>query len=527
MTGLLRNLLLIFFVSTLIKLIPALTLPVYSSDAGTYLDMARNLLEGRGLVCSYNVYQFWPGPYYPGWPFMQPLFPLLIAVIWFFTPSLHAVSLANVFLSGINVLLLYAIVMRLYDDSKVAFWSALLASVMWPMRLTSVQPWTEQMHLLFLLLAILVLMRAAGSSSPPGKIQKWHFFAAGVLIASSVLVRVSGVFVLFLWPVAWFFCEGAGRQTWKKTLWFLAGFSAVFIPYEIFCFWRFHLFYPEYPQAAKDFTIAAQSGCFYDFLKPVLRVPSVFAPHFSWRSLSVMAGHVLKFGETLRQDWPLLLIVVLAFKSVKVLRERKGGEVLLWLTAVGHVLFFSLSFWWLDPRRLEAHRYLLVPLTLLMPLAVKGLWDVRDILKEPFSRKYAKLYFPAAVVSLFAFFVIPAWHGSRPWAEFLFRKNPRVVVLQQTADWLKSRTTKEDLVATTQYQEAYVLERPIVSLPEGQALTHENLKRFFEVYKPAYIWISLKRCSHYLEPLKDHARRVELPAALAAHYAVFRLSDKP
>lgn len=513
-----RNLLIIFVVACAVKIIPALTIPVYSSDACTYLDMARNFLAGRGLLCSYNVYQYWPGAYTPGWPFMQPLFPLLVAFIWKFVPSVHAVMVSNVFISGVNGMLLYAIAMTLYKNTRVALWSALLASVMWPMRMTAVPPWTEQLHLLSLLLALLVLIRNPGKSS--------SFFFSGLLIGVNCLIRVAGLYLAFLLPVALFFCEGLNRHSLKKYFLFCLGILAVLLPYEFFCYARYHLFYPVYPQAAKEWTIALKTGCQYFFQQPVLRIPDSARLHFTGSSLLQMGRHLILFFNAFLGDWPVFLCVILGFKGVSVLLKKRFEETLLLTAGLGHVFLFSATYWWLPTWCLETHRYLLIPLTLTMPLAVQGLWDIKDMLKEPFAKKYLNLYFSIAVIFSLLYMSMPAWQGSKRWAKYLFVRNPKEDSRQAALAWLKERTRTDDLIATTEFQEAYGLDRPVVSLPEEKALTKENLARFLDVYKPAYIWISHRKGGRSLELYKDLAVRVELPEILAKRYVVFLLKPK-
>lgn len=507
-----RNLLFIFIISTLIKIVPALTISVNSSDACTYIDIARNLLENRGFVCSYNVYQYWPGAYYPAWTFMQPLFPLLAAAVWFFVPSVHSVMILNVFICGLNVILLYLIVQKLYDE-KLAFWSALLVSVMYPVRMTAVMPWTEHLHLLFFLLAIIALSKN-GVFRP--------CFVAGILIGASVLVRVSGFFFVFILAAAFLVTERSRSSLVKKLSFFCAGFLLVMAPYEAFCLLRYDLFYPEYPIAAKNFTLAAISGGEYSSLRPVLTAKIM--PDFSFSSLTQVLKNVFMFAAAFIKDWPLILIVTLAYRSIKILSRKVFLEILLLFLGIGHIALFSFSFWWLPENLLETHRYLLIPLAMLAPIAVKGLMDAGDLLKEAFETRYKYIYFPVICSCLFVFFSYPGIKMSHNRMKLLFYEDRKETALRKTAEFFRDRTGENDIIATSEYQEQYGLSRPVVSIPEGKAENEENIMKFIEIYKPSWFLISRPRAERIYRRALDgtYIEEKGIPSVLDSRYMILR-----
>lgn len=498
----------VFVVSS--KIFPALKLSyMRSSDACTYLDIARNFMSGQGFVCSYNAYQFWPGASYPAWPYIPPLYPLFISLLGLFFPFFRTICLANVFIAVLNSILLYEILEMVFSNRRAALWSALLVSLVWPMQLTSFFPWAEQLHLFFLLAALFVYVKKSSDS---------RFFLAGLLVGLSCLVRVSGFFLVFLWPFAWMMSAG-WRAALKKSLLFCAGIAAVLLPYEIFCLVKYHVFFPEYPQASKDFLLSLKEGAFYAQNKPVLRLPDKNS--FSWEMFFYFFRNLAGCLRDFLSFCSFFLIIPLVFKSVCIFRKKHEQELLLWVTGIGYIVIFSLLFSWSLPLKLETERYLLIPVAMLIPLAVQGLWEFQRFLQERYAKNLHKAFL-AVMIFCLAWVSVLSFPNVIAVNLFYCHAQPLEKLQEKALKWMVERSTTGDIVATTLIQTAYDAGRPVVSMPRGRALTERNLDLFFDIYRPAYVWIARKGNPELKKFLDRQARRVELPGDLSEQYMIFK-----
>lgn len=517
-----QDCLFIFFISFALKLSTALVINPFSADGCLYLNIARNLARGIGFYCSYNLYQYW-GPqevFYPALVFMHPLFPLLAGIVWFFFHSLAAVNVVNVCFSGINCLILYLIVERMYN-SRVAFLSAVLASVCWPMFLTATLPWSEQLHLFFVLGAIWCMT----DESFPQK--GLNIFLAGLALGLSCLVRVSGFYNLFIFSGVLIAFFGFSKKTAKILFLFLFAFFIIVVPYEIFCYMKYHIFYPEYPNCARVFINArATAGGRYLFTKPVLRLPHDFKFNFFNLFFYNFPRHLLAFATAIFGDLNFLSWI-LPVKFFYILRKRRFDENLLLWIGLGNILLFSFAFYWLPTEGLETHRYLLVPLVFWIPLGVAAFYDVPRLLKVEVRKSHENFYF--LVLSALLLYMIG--YGAIRANNFTLshlREARNVKITQKSIfRWVMEHSTPSEIIATSEYQVAFDLDRPIVSLPEGKTINDSNMINFLKIYHPKYVLIGKSSLNLYKKYLDKYCQQEQLPQWLSQYYLVYKLRIMP
>lgn len=511
-----RGGLIIFFVCVISKIFVALIATPVTADACIYLDIARNLVRGNGFSCSYNFYQYWaPTPlYYPAAGFIHPLFPLLASVVWFFFHSVDAVIIANVMVSGINALMLYLIVEKIYN-SRVAFWSALLVSLLWPFELTSILPWSEQLHLLVLLIAVYFLVKNKDDCALN---QTW----VGVLLGISYLVRVSSIFNIFIIAAVIVFCFGLTEKTLKRLVTFFLGFLAVLIPYQLFCFTRYGVFYPEYPLCAKIFGSSRMIGGYYASVKPILRLSSGIQFNLNEIYLFHILRNFLKFALMFLKIFGIFSLFFL-IKSVLILRKKRFDEILFFSLGFLHLIFFSVSFYWLPTAWLETERYFLIPGTFWIPLVVASIDQFCTSPKVRSMTRHGGWYFVIVMSYFLVFISLPTLKMNFEYIRNRQEIGARKVRETEIFSWLRARTNPRDLIATTEYQYAFDLDRPIVSLPERRVINAKNMNAYLNIYRPGYVLLSKRFLVLYEFFLDQVGVRQDLPADLSAYYVVYRL----
>ena len=439
-----------------------------SPDASGYLDMGRNLFSGKGAVVSYNLYQFWPGRSHPFLPYMQPIFPVMAGLIWSLF-DIKAVIGFNIGLFAVNCVLLYKL-LRLRADVLTSGLVVLFMGFSPVLINTAIWPWTEQLHLFFLLSAILLYLGY----------KKSHFWV-GAILALSCLVRVAGFYNVFAFGAAILMLQGWSKEACRDYVKIAAGFLTVLLPYEAFCFIRYGIFYPEYLAAAKTYRMAGiAAGAFYSDGFPVLNMPLVAGDTLA-NIRQHLAGFMTAFGI-----FKFVFVLAPVYVALNFLKTRTPLLIIFFLQGVCTMLFYMGSLSWLPD--IETDRYSLIPF---IALGSIGFLAIRAILDALFSGK-AKRGAPIAFSLAALLFLSLGFRSYVPFRHFYMHTYPEMhKAYRESRDeiyaWIKENTAKDDLIASYFSADAFLLERPFVSLPSGAALTHKDLISFLDIYRPEYI----------------------------------------
>jgi len=510
------NSLIIFIIAVAFKIFSALTIHPYSADGCLYLNIARSIAAGHGFYCSFNFYQYWGKDtiFYPALVFMHPIYPLFAGIVWYFFHSLAAVDAANVFVSAANCVILYLIVERMYN-STVGVFSALLLSVSDPMFTTSILPWSEQLHLFFLLSAVWWVADKSSLEKPA------NLLMAGFLLGLSYLVRVSGIYNLFIFSGLFIVFGGVSLKSFKTLFFFWLGFFIVLLPYELYCYFNYHIFYPEYPSHARVFNASREVGGAYFATKPVLRLPADFKFDFIKLFFSNVPNHLAAFAWAGYQSINFLLLVVF-IKAISIFKNKRFDENLFFWIGMGHILFFSLSFYWLATWRLETHRYFLITSVFWIPLGVSALYELAQILLENYREVYLKVYFLILMI-LLVWLLGEREINNNQYSMVYFHELSQPTKDTAISRWINARSNPMDLIATTEYQVDFDLDRPVVSMPEGALINDTNMKDFLKIYQPKYILIGKPLIKHYKAFLDQHCIEQQIPATLQSDYTLYKL----
>lgn len=457
-------------------------------DAAGYLDMGRNLISGRGAVTTYNLYQYWPGTDHPTLPYMQPLYPLVCGLLWK-VDGLRGVVSLNILLFALNCALVYLLARRMIGR-PAAFLASLLLGISPSLLLSAIHPWTEQLHLLTLLWAVLVL--AHGKT--PG-------FWIGVLLGAGCLVRFAGLYNVAALLVAVLVLHGFRSSGWKEFALILAGFLAIAVPYELFCLFRYGKLYPEYLAAAKRYTIAvASGGASYHDVLPVLRVaaePALAAGALAGRIGSHLAELLKAFGPAAA----LALTAPLGFVMSGALRREPRFLVLVCL-GVFSLLGYAVSLAWTPG--IEAARYSIVPIVTLVPAGLAALRGAATrwlgVAESRFSLG------TLAVVAILIGLTFPG-HAGFMWKHEV--EHPGLlrhyrVAREDIHGWIRTHAPAGALVASEFLKDPIYFERPFVALPAGKALEPAAFESFLAAYSPDYILFANPRIASFLAARSDY-----------------------
>jgi len=456
-------------------------------------------------VSSYNLYEFWLGPLYPAWAYVSPIFPLLLAAVWKISPTLHAAILFNVIINGLNCALFYILLESIYKNPKIAIWSAMLMAVCYPMFMTALNVWNEQLSILLLLITILMFLKDLSWD-------KNKLLFVGILLGIGFLIKAT-IYNLLAFLIFLFITLKGNKSRFRAVGYLILGFIFVVLPYELFSIWRFQTFYPQHLQINTiGYLKAGRSGGYYvRNAIPVLRANVVgfdFVLKFVAKKLPLWIGSSLVEAARCFNLLLVLVLLKLFFNLHRVKKEISEKERLMIILALVTILGHAATIFW-HPwfNNTEVLRFNLIGYLLLIPVAVAYLFNLlRDadstFIKSGFNWIYNAVLFLILVMMLRPVIYLNTSHDL--YSVFKQRQELR----QGVFNWLRQNTQPLDIVASSEIQDGFDLGRPTVSLPIGKFLTETNIKVFLSFYRPKYILIAIDSISRYKDVLPKSARQI-------------------
>lgn len=437
-----------------------------SSDTFLYLDIARNILAGRGFLVSFNIYQYWDGLFYPALPFIHVGLPIAASVVYLLFRSLESVIVFGFILAFLNSFLIFFIVKRLYADKALAFWAALLFASTVSNEIALLRILTEPLSLFVTLMAVYLFVSRQG---PVFRCAA----TIGILLGLGVFVRSASV----LYPAVFFlaFLSGRGRGRLAAALPFILWPAGVLFLYEAFVYLQYGVFFPTYPEAFKNYYLATfvTGGEFFPS-HPVVR-PSVeiFFPVSCWAAFLDM-GKVL--WCTLR-----LLLIFAAASFFRIFRQRDRCELLLaglaFFQTAAVLLFYSYA----RLGEFEWGRFLLLPLMSLIILAGRQL----RLFCQRFVPLAKSFLFHAVFGIIFLSNLYQTGRTLEVYWQTAATSSQKVAELQAVAAWVREHMQETSLLAVSgDIIEKVWLERPEVILPFGNMLSEKKLGSFLKIYRP-------------------------------------------
>lgn len=443
-----------------------------SSDTFLYLDIARNIVQGKGFQVSFNNYLFWPGTYYPALPFVHCGLPLFLSLFLPFCGSIGQLVLVNFLLAALNIRLLYTIASRLTEKKTLALCAVFIAVSCVSFQVTLLRILTEQLSLLFTLAALRLFLDERG-----GKVFCARRIWAGLLLAAGVLVRSSSFLYIFAFAAAILFKRSPDLKTRSRdAVLFLVICLLPLVLFEAALFFQYHVFYPQYPGAFRDFYNAAfNAGGYLSPKLPVVRpFTSVTGTPFFLDNVTGLARVIMSM---------LRVLVIFALTGLfRVFSERKEGSLVLAMLPLLQAFSLVMFYPYAQLNDFELVRFLLVPVIALLLISLVDL----EIICSKFLVRYGKALF----LSIIALVVLANQLQSAELLKVYWKEagQGKVRPLEDLRSWIEKNTAKGQLIAAEElvYGSIY-LDRPIVSFLEGKLLNDNNLSNFLSIYHPALV----------------------------------------
>ncbi|MFH1867410.1 MAG: hypothetical protein ABH843_00440 [Candidatus Omnitrophota bacterium] len=465
------SLIAVLFLSVFFINLPMASIEFLQPDGCGYLDMGRNLFTGKGAVISYNINQYWSGKYYPFLPYMQPLYGIIAGGIWLLF-GLSAVSGFNILLMALSCVLLYKI-LRMHTDKYSSFLISIFVGFSTTLLFVAIAPLTEQLNLFILILTIFVYLRYDDRK-----------FLVGLLLALNCLVRASSLYIVFWFMVSIVVISGFSKEKLKGCLKVAAGFLAAFLSYEIFCYIRYGVFYPEYLLPAKIYRSAAMyPGAFYQDKMPTLNMPALKVG--ADIVFTNIGKNIVGFIENF-QNLKFVLLLIPPYVIFNIIKKRNPLSIIFFFQGLGIIVGYTLSHTW-DPVY-EFARFSVIPFTMLASLGFLAIRDIfSNMLPERIERRFPVVFF--IIISIFFYFHIIEYKGFRNFYLNIYPQKFQDYTIDRDMmyEWIKKNTGKEDLIATTFLRDAVFLDRPVVSVPRENWLSRKNVEDFIRIYKPKYV----------------------------------------
>ena len=437
-----------------------------SSDTFIYFDIARNFAQGRGLVLSFNPYQYWESVFYPAMPFVHVGFSIFLSLLYFFLPSIQKLIYFNFIFAFINTWLIYLIVKKIFSDRALAAWVGCILAASVSMEITLLRLLTEQLSLFVTLVSICLFVSKE-------ELNRRDLFVIGVLLGIGFLIRASSI----VYPLAFFLAVFFAR---KRPAFKLAEFSLILWPlviavsYAALIYLRYGAMFPEYPKAFHNYyTATFITGGGFFAQQPVIRAVmknSLDTVYFlNMRDMFLVLFCIVRV---------LLFFAIARFFNI--FKTRKKDELLLfWLSfvaAVSTLLFYRYNI----VAEFQWTRFLLLPVVCLLALGAAGLRDTA----QRFLPKTRRLFFHMVLFIIFVSNFYQSWRV----LEVYWKKDEArewVASLDTVYQWVRINIAPADTVAVSLFLLGRVyLERPTVILPQHKALNFENLRNFLLIYKP-------------------------------------------
>ncbi|MBF0511183.1 MAG: hypothetical protein HQL13_02530 [Candidatus Omnitrophica bacterium] len=442
-----------------------------TADASTYLNIAENICSHKGFVVSYNLYHFFTSHYYPIWPYMQFLYPLLCSCVFKLHGGLEQVIRVNIFILGLNAAFVFYIVRRFVPSRlNVFFWVTLVFS--FNFYFTAFYAWTEQLHLLIFLVSFILFVRFPQD--------RRVLLGVGMLNGVLFLIRVAQIYSILAYVMMMVFLDKGLRQKLISIGVFLLGFLMVLAPFQLFNWGHYHALYPQYIKPAADYTLARISSfsCYHEGKVGIFN-PQGF--RCAWDNVGHFCHHLKAFYSHI---WISLIPLVAYFVFSKRSKEGRFLVVNCLLQSVLIILGYCYSFSW--NTSIDSGRYVLVPYVL---TAMAGWFCLYELFF--YSNQEWKKRCVAVLLALLMVFVLYRYDADRqnminhPW-----RKMPFYHALFDSYRWIDRNLPKEVLIASNEDQNGFFMHRPFISTPVGRSYNCSNMAIYNKIYKPDYYLLS-------------------------------------
>jgi hypothetical protein len=441
-----------------------------SPDACIYLSTAKNIADHKGFVVSYNLSQSFKTLYYPVWPYYQSLYSIFCS-IFIDHGGITQVIKMNIVLYALNVSLIFYIVQQLITTRFNILFIAYLA-ISFNFFISALYAWTEQLHFFCFIISFILFLRYFK--------QPRHLWWLGFLNGIFMLIRVAHIFNFLAYLPFILFDSGPVREKLKRALIFVGGFILFYGSYQMFCWYGYHAFYPQYVHSIEQYNLADEFGAVYDLGKSGIQAfPGAV---LSWQHWAYVKYHIL---DSLAQMSLFAYPALFYFLLPKDKRQDGGVITLCFWQSICSILGYSFSFYWTNAF-FEAPRFSIIPFVL---ISVSGWYCLYQGISLSTS-KGKKLFCAIVLLLLFCPKLESFIEYRRPLNQYYRWESLTHRDLMESLTWIDGNLPKEILVASDQIGECSLMHRPFISIPPGRSYNCQNLMRFNQIYSPDYYLLS-------------------------------------
>jgi hypothetical protein len=451
------------------------------ADTYTYLEPGRNLLAGRGFITRFNVVYGWSGRLdHPALAYYNPLYGLLLAIVWWLIPNPALFSvIATAMPCSLNAVLLALLVRRAFGPLAALLSGAgylLIPATWFNLYLTS----AEHLAITIVLLCLLIVEYYV-----PRNGRGW--FWVGVLLGVGYLVKVSLLLgVPGLLAAVAMTQQGNLREricgSARAASRFGLGMALVVLPYTVFCRVTVGESYPSYPRMAETWSLATTYGGEYTADSPAVHPDLASLPGVAGRARIVIGNVQSLFEQSAAQLGLLALVMIIGLID----GEEPTRRLALFLTSTGasFALGHAAAFNWMPISK--EPRYAIYAGALWYPVGVYGLMRLvdRGVAWHPLRNRI--------IVGLWCVASLPAVLEHISTLQRITPSfQPRSIQMRSIMRPLAELAGPDDLVAVESggrlLSAAIFLDRPVVPLPQGEMNRTKAIWQFIEVYRPALV----------------------------------------
>lgn len=454
-----------------------------TGDEGHYIDLADNILKGRGYVSrvKHHFYPFNDSVEHPD-DTRQPLVPYLFAALFYFTGvSYEASKGLLICFNLLNLILVYIIGKTVFDE-KIAVVTVTIVGL-YP---SQIFPWTgitqssEPIFTFLFLLTVYLTILAK-------KKQLW-WLVIGVLCGLLYLTRANGLWLLLPLALHMYFVKD--ELNFKKILLVTVSFITVCLPWFIR---NYRLFgNPIYTSAQHIYWLDS----FWSFQAYIDYVPSFSHYMKTHSAMQILARCWSGLYSTLRAF--LLVIwgfsVFLPFFLYSLLHHGQYRRFSFFYLSI---LVTVLGLLWYAPA-FPVPRFLVPFHPLIILWSIGGIFQCGKVLgprapDKPSSIFSRKNVFVAATLAILFFTPVKVILDN-------YKPNDRNKVhhLNQISDWIQKNTSENDIIMVEStddlHQLVFKYNRKTVFIPNNN---FETIFKIARKYKVNYIMISKKLLRYF------------------------------
>lgn len=471
---------LIFIVVLLPRILPSFY-QIPSLEGAVYLNIAKNILEGRNAISLAIYQQFKEGfPFFLYGGVLFSLFITFLAKIFF---NIQFLILCLSLLSVISAFLTYFLFTRIFKDGFVSLISVILIFISWPFYHSTLFVWPSQLWLLIIIVSLLFFSKFLERKSLS------QLFLSGLFLSLAFFVDFTSLFLGIFLTLFLLMGSDDFKSRLKSCMVLAVSFLIPIFIYELFCLLRYGILYPQQILFKINYTKALLKGGSYYRFPPYLAAKdrSFSSYFFIW--LKAGGFGFKEFLKSLLFQFNFLSFFLILGGYFSFKKKRKE----LFFIAIGLFYAFCFSFFVFPYSYYEKYiipELSIFPFFCFVPVGVIYFLKVLNITMDIFS--LPRLFFWSAIfmlIGVLSYFTLIQNANF----DYYYERSKKLQYLTQAVDWIRNNSLEKENVATSEYSEFLNLDNYIVSLPKAGLLNERSFHEFVKAFSIQLILMYKRR----------------------------------